>query len=333
MIDFTRPVNPCAPSGRAKQALRKGIRTLTDVRPGPLAALIRLLCRQEGVVPGNLLFGDGSTVILKDLLRIINPHNILLCAPLSTGYRAVLEGFTGGVAELPSAYGEGAAFDVDGFLRAARGVDMAIIGNPHAMTGMVPQPEDLRQIVEVTGGWGTTLLIDEACREFSGIPSPVAAATHSTRALIIRSFAPFHGFLDLPLGYLIGSLEGVENLRPRWASRRFSSLIGEAAVRSLRDKGFYRRTADYLAEEKQFVMRGLSGTTGLTVSDMGGNVLLIGFSAARAGVAPFCERRGILVGRFEDASGREYISFPIGKHRCNAALVRALKRFAEERYG
>jgi histidinol-phosphate/aromatic aminotransferase/cobyric acid decarboxylase-like protein len=145
----------------------------------------------------------------------------------------------------------------------------------------------------------------------------------------VRSFSPFHGFSAVPLGYCIGSPEVLENLRLLTATRRFSSLIAGAALQSLKDRGFIRRTFSYIAKEKRFVMQRLSATKRLTVIDSGGNLLLLPLGPGQGGAAAFCERRGILIEEFEDAFGRVYLSFPIGRHRYNAALVNTLKRFAE----
>ncbi|NLW33890.1 pyridoxal phosphate-dependent aminotransferase [Syntrophorhabdus aromaticivorans] len=328
-IDFTAGVNPLGPSHKAKHEIRKLVRGIHILPSDPVRSLRRYLCLREGIGEDNIIFGNGSTHILDVLFQSLKPRTVLIPAPVSPRHNRVLREH--GIEERRVGLdpGDDYSLDVTGLLGAAQDCDAVVLANPHDVTGSVIPPDDLAVIMEETERRGTTLIIDEAYIEFTGAFSPVKQAIGSSRVLIVRTFSTFHGLGGLRMGYAIGPAGLLATLSAHSKPYYSNALGPRAAVASLKDKGFRKRTLLYIEGEKAYVRDKLAGIGGVKCYVSPGNVLVVKVRGQHRALRDSFLRHHILIDEFVDEEGSPCIRFPVGTHKSNARFVRILKRIIE----
>ncbi len=111
-----------------------------------------------------------------------------------------------------------------------------------------------------------------------------------------------------------------------------AAVAAAGALASLRDRGFPRRTAEFLAGEKAYMTAKLGRIKGIRQIDTDGNFLLVAFDKPVADLRSRFLQRNILIEAFEAEKGRELIRLPLRRRHDNARFARTLARImAEER--
>ncbi|OPX93733.1 MAG: Threonine-phosphate decarboxylase [Syntrophorhabdus sp. PtaU1.Bin002] len=330
-IDFTAGANPLGPSNKAKHEMRKLARGV-DVLPfDPVRPLRRYLCRKEGIEENNIIFGNGSTHIFDALFQSLQPRTILIPAPVSPRHDRILREH--GVEEKHVGLDpdDDYSLNVSKFIDVVRNSDAVILANPHDVTGSVIPPDDLAAIIDEAERCATTLIIDEAYLEFTGAVSPVRQAVGSSRTLIVRTFSTFYGLAGLRVGYAIGPASLLAVLSPHCRPYHANLLGPRAAIASLKDKGFRKRTLLFIEGEKAYVRNKLAGIPGAKCHVSPSNMLVVKLQGQHRAARESFLKYHILIDEFVDEEGSSCIRFPVGTRKSNARFVRILKRIMEAR--
>lgn len=330
-INFTTGANPLGPSNKAKHAIRKLARGVDILPFDPIQPLRRYLCRKEGIEENNIIFGNGSTHILDALFQSLKPRTILIPAPVSPRHGRLLREH--GIEERHVGFDpdDDYSLDVSKFVDAVRSSDAVILTNPHDVTGSVILPDDLAAIIDEAERCDTTLVIDEAYLEFTGAVSPVRQVVGSSRTLILRTFSTFHGLAGLRIGYAIGPANLLATLLPHCRSYHTNLLGPRAAMASLKDKGFRKRTLLFIEGEKAYIRNKLAGIPEVKCHVSPGNMLVLKLRGKHRAVKESFLKYHILIDEFVDKEGSSCIRFPVGTRKSNARFVRILKRITEAR--
>jgi histidinol-phosphate/aromatic aminotransferase/cobyric acid decarboxylase-like protein len=288
------------------------------------------IARTQHVAPENILFGHGSTQILDLLLAALKPGRILAPPPLPSCCARLLERHgTELIPLLPSGARQFAP-DAAQCISALEGADMLLIPNPHPMTGTVVSPGFFREITDAIDGSRKILVIDEGLAGFVKTDSPVEAAIHSANVLILRTFSLFHALAGMRLGYALGSPRVLDLITGVAEPGPVSTVAAAGALASLRDTGFSRRTAEFLAAEKAYMTEKLGRTKGIRLIDTGCNFLLVALELPVTDLRTRFLQRHILIEVFEEEKGRELIRLPLRRRRENARFSRTLAMIMAE---
>jgi len=329
MIDYTSGANPLGQSNKARNAIRSHVRRISVMSPQGLTHLRRYIARREGVSEICILFGCGSTVILNTILERISPKKILIPYAVSKRHSAILSRHSLECTTVPLKADENFDLTIEDFCNAMHGCDVAFLPNPHDVTGTVIPPEDITRIVDEADRLGVYLVVDEAYAEYVGISSPVIRITKSRKALILRTFSAFYALGGLRLGYIIGSPDLVGLIESRFDPSWINSFAPWAAIASLKDKGYQRRTLLFIEGEKAYIHEKLSRIKDVKCSVSPSNILVIRLQKEGNDFQKLFERHMILIDTFTDEYKNTCIRFPVQTHRMNAYFVRILKRIME----
>jgi len=330
LIDYTSGANPLGQSNKARNAIRSHVRRISVMSPQGLTHLRRYIARKEGVSESSILFGCGSTAILNTILeRIGGPKKILVPYPVSQRHSAILSGHSLECMTVFLKANENFDLNAEDFCNALQGCDAALLPNPHDVTGTVISPEDITRIVDEADKLDKYLFVDETYVEYVGISSPVFRITKSRKALILRTFSAFYALVGLRLAYIIGSPELVGLIESRLDPSWINSFAPWAAIASLKDKGYQRRTLLFIEGEKAYVREKLSRITDVKCSVSPSNILVIRLQKKRNDFQKLFEKYTIMIDTFSDEYGNICIRFPVQTHRMNAYFVRMLKRIME----
>ncbi len=330
VLDFTDLANPLGPCSKAKHAMRKAL-SEAQLPPDRQTRYLRgFIARTEHVAPENILFGHGSTGILDLLLAAVKPGKLLAPSPLPAWRARLFERH--GVEPVPFALPEAGGFALDAarLIHALAGADMLLIPSPHPMTGTIAGADFLREIVDAVNGTHTILVIDEGLAGFASTDSPVEAAIGSANMLILRTFSFFHALAGMRLGYALGGRRVLDLVRSVAEPGPVSTVAAAGALASLRDKGFRKRTAEFVAGEKAYMTAKLSRIKGIRLIDTGCNFLLVAPEKPAADLRSRFLQRDILIEVFVEEGGRELIRLPLRGRRENARFAKTLARIMAE---
>jgi threonine-phosphate decarboxylase len=329
MIDYTSGANPLGPSNKARNAIRSLVRQISTISPQRLNHLKGYIAKKEGIDEACISFGCGSTAILNTILERINPKKILIPHPVSKRHSAILSRHSLECTTVPLKADENFDLTVEDFCNAMHGCDAALLPHPHDVTGTVIPPEDIIKIVDKADGLGVHLVVDETYAEYTGMPPLAVRFSNSDKALMLRTFSTFHALGGLRLGYIIGPPDFINQIETRLDPSWINSFASWAAIASMKDKGYRRRTLLFIEGEKAYMREKLSWIKDVKCFVSPSNMLVIKLQKESNDVQKLFERHMILIDTFTDDYENTCIRFPVQTHRMNAYFVRILKRIME----
>ena len=324
VLDFTLLSNPLGPSNKARSAMRSALRTVALFPDEKTRHLRRYLSRRELVEPENVMFSHGSMLLLEMLFRRMRPARVLIPGPLPTHYAPLLRRHGTSVVSCPLKEEEGYSLDVHRLLPLIDHVDMLLFPNPHWKTGTLIPSTDVRQVAGRLQGSNKVFVLDEGLVEFTGSAFPAGEAIRSESMLVLRTFSFYHALAGLRLGYALGSGRILGLLSGDIDQGPVNAVAVAGAIASLKDKGFQRRTAEFLKTEKAYLMDRLGRIKGVRVMDTPCNFLLVKLKAPTADLDKGFLRRDILIDCFEGNNGSSLIRVPARGRRENGRFVKAL---------
>ena len=321
ILDFTLISNPIGPSNKARHAMRKAVRSVD--RLPQTSFLTHYLAKTEGITEQEILLGHGASHLFTLLMRAERVQSILLPTPAPRVYEEMLK--KAGVAVRPFMLDSDKGFriDVEEFKKSWRDVDAAVVLNPHCPTGVNLTEESVADLIQTAAEHDRLLILDETLRDFTGNPSPAKHVVAAPNTIILRSFSAYHALAGLRLGYAIGHQALLPRLRGLLEPWPVNALAPAAALASLRDKGYRKRTALFLSAEAEYARKKVEQLEGAApIATPWGFLIRIQHSAAH--LSNLLVQRGILVEHYSDAQGNQYLSFPSRSHAQNARFLRSL---------
>lgn len=324
VLDFTLFSNPIGPSNKARHAMRKALKAVHLPPDRTARHLRRFIARKEQIDPGNILFGHGSTQLLDLLMTALKPGRLLAPSPLPPRCLGLAERHGAAIVPFPLREDRQFSLDAEALLGSLEGIGAIILPNPHPVTGTIIDLPTLDRVIGALAGSRTVLVIDEALSGFAEVETPTAGAVRSANVLILRTFSFFFGLAGLRLGYAIGSREACNLVAGVIDPGPVNTVAAAGALASLRDKGFPKRTAEFLASEKAYMTAKLARIEGIELIDRGCNFLLLAVRKSAAELSGRFLKRNVLVGIFEEEGGKTYIPVPLRRRRENARFARTL---------
>jgi threonine-phosphate decarboxylase len=328
-IDFTSGVNPLGPSNKARNVMRSRLRQISEVSTQGLNHLKSYIAKKEGVDEASILFGCGSTALFNTIIEFVAPKRIFIPGPISQRHSVTLLKYSLQSVKIPLKANENFDLTIEDFCNAMPGCDAAFVQNPHTVTGAVISQEDIIKIADTADRLNINLFIDEAYGEYTGMKSPAVHVSNSDGALILRTFSTFYALGGLRIGYVIGPPSFISHIQSKLDPSWINSLAPWAAIASMKDKGYQRRTLLFIEGEKAYIRNKASQIKDVKCFVSPSNVMVLRIRKDRDDVKKWFERQKVLIHTFTDEDGNTCIRFPVQKHRLNACFVRILKRMME----
>lgn len=213
-IDFSANINFLGLPEPVKEALEEGIGACEHYPDVRMEKLRELIAKREGVLPEQIICGNGAAELIFLLAAALRPKKAILLAPGFQEYEQAL-----------SFYGCEICFydlkEENGFLpgedledRIDDSVDMMFLCNPNNPTGVLMDSGWMERIVERCSSTGTTLVVDECFLDFIDDEEELSVRRFlpdHPNLFVIRAFTKIFAMPGLRLGYGICSNE--ETLR------------------------------------------------------------------------------------------------------------------------
>ncbi len=277
------------------------------------------IATRDGVIPEQVLLGNGSDEIIQMLLLATGGSTVMTPAPSFVMYGLVCKWLQRDFFTTPLS--EDFELDAKQFLRACarEKVGMVFLACPNNPTGNLWDLETLQTICSQFSG---LVIIDEAYVPFA---SRDHLALLAPNVMILRTFSKF-GWAGLRLGYLLGSVSFVHELNKVRMPYNINALTQASASFLLRHDDVFQRQAARIRALREEMANKLADFPGLRVFPSEANFLLIRVPDADA-VFHGLKSQRILVKNLHgsDPLLQDCLRITIGTEDENAQLLSALR--------
>lgn len=289
------------------------------------------LARFAGWTPDGVIAGNGSNELIQALLMVTigEGRRVLISEPTFALYRQVATVLGGCVISVPLT--SSLTYDVEALLDVMKRdePDVTIICSPNNPTGSVMSDDELKRLLEATGG---IVAVDEAYFEFAGHTVVPLLEAHKN-LVVFRTFSKAMAMAALRVGYLLAAPELAREIGKAvlpYNLNAVSQTIAETAVE------MYGETllplVKKIIDERERLLVELGHIEGLTVVPSQANFMLLRFSYEEPRrVFKELLQRDILV---RDVSGYpmlgDCLRVSVGTPEENDKLLAALREIVRE---
>jgi histidinol-phosphate aminotransferase len=299
-----------------------GIRT--NRYPDPEAkALKKLLARDLGMEPGNILFGNGSDELIYYLITTFGGP-VGYPVPTFTMYGIISQAL--GEKQVPVPLDEDFDLDVEKFLRKVKKEKPKLIflSSPNNPTGNCFSADRILRIIEASRG---IVIVDEAYQPFSSEKGMLPLMKDYRNLVIMRTFSKI-GLASLRLGYMIADPEivgEVNKVRLPFNVNSFSQAIAKAALKKKKE---FRAGVRTIVAERVRLLEEMEKTDGIIPFPSEANFILFRAENPDHLYAALL-KKGILVRNIKDAV-KGCLRVTVGTPEENTAFLKALRQIIKE---
>jgi histidinol-phosphate aminotransferase len=325
IIKLASNENPFGPSPLALAAVEKALKQTHLYPDGNGFYLKQKLAAKLGVLPENLVLGNGSNDIIEFIAHALLDHDseVIASQYCFAVYPIVTQLFGAKMVTVPA---KNFGHDLDAMLRAVTPrTKIMFVANPNNPTGTRASDADIQRLVRDLPRH-VLLAMDEAYIEFLSNPLdliPLVRGPNAPNVLLLRTFSKIYGLAGFRIGYGIGHADLISALEKIRQPFNTNLLAQAAATAALDDEEHVQRTrANNLAGlkfyEESFRQLGLDYVPSV------GNFILVKVGDG-AGVFAGLQKRGVIVRPMAGYQLPEWIRISVGAPDENARCVTALK--------
>lgn len=316
--------NPLGPSPKGLAAAQASLREMALYPDGAGFALKSALCRKLGLVPENIVLGNGSNDVLDMAARaFLNTGTSAVYAQHAFAVYpiATLTVGAAGIAVPAKNYGHDLAA-----MHAAIREDTRVvwIANPNNPTGtFLPWPEIEAFLHEVPRH--VLVVLDEAYGEYLSLDerfNTVSWLSEHPNLLIVRTFSKAYGLAGLRVGYGLGHPDVIDLLNRVRHPFNVNLPALAAAEAALEDTDFLAQSFDVNQAGMTQIIGGLNGLGIEHVSSRGNFLLAKVGDAARVNAGLL--KRGVIVRPVGNYGLPEFLRVSIGLPAQNARFLEVL---------
>jgi histidinol-phosphate aminotransferase len=328
-----RAENQVGPSPRVAEAVARTMaeRPVNYYPDETYTRLRNALAAEHGLSPECFTFGNGSWVLLDEILRLFaHPGDeVVSNDPGWFGFHILCPKHGIANRRVPMRLGAGAngdAHNLDGILAAigpkTRLIYLVTPSNPE---GVPIHDADFARFIEGVPP-NVPVIVDEAYAEFADMPDHVQTARWVQRedrmVIGLRTFSKFYALAGMRIGYSYARPEVAELLARQSFIFSVNSLAEEAALAALSDTGHRAKVHEAVAGERARIAAA-ARQMGLAVIDSQGPFMMIEAPCPLDTYQKAFSDAGLMV-PFYEFHGGDYVMFPIGSPDQNARTLDTL---------
>ncbi|MFN0102920.1 MAG: pyridoxal phosphate-dependent aminotransferase [Bryobacteraceae bacterium] len=250
VLDFSASINPLGPSAAAREAILSTLDRIVHYPERTSRGLRERLAAEWGVLPDQVLVGNGATELLFDWCRYFGTGTIAAPA-FGEFHRAWPE------ARICSLTEPG-TWPADGPL---------VLTRPANPTGTLLASDMVMQYAQ---GRTNPVLVDESFLDFCEAESLTSRARGNL--FVLRSLTKFWALPGLRIGALVGDVGSFARFRPPWP---VNALAEAAALASIDDRPHAARTRAFVKREAAWLAGELNQLPGVRVWPPAANYLYV----------------------------------------------------------
>ena len=273
VIDFSSNINPFGVPDSFIKRIEEGVLNLEKYPDINYCSLRKNLERYTTVPMERIFPGNGAVDILYKAIKASGVEKILIAGPTFAEYRrgARIAGIE--YEELFLHKLETGSFNIEKTLEVLEQEKskklLLILCNPNNPNGGQTTVAELELLAKKLEAQGGRLLIDEAFIEFTdGYPesSFMGKLENYRNTMVVRAMTKFFGMPGIRFGYGLSYDEGwlaeMESSCEPWAVNAFAELAVDTV---LKDEEYIKKTKEWIAVERDYMMKELKKIEGMTV--------------------------------------------------------------------
>lgn len=294
-LDFSANINPLGLPAGVAQAVCDSL-ARADEYPDPLCrTLCRAIAKAEGVLPNQVLCGNGAADLIFRLVLAKKPQRALITAPTFAEYEQALalvdchvEHHTLRMEEnfdlTPRIFGD------------LEGKDIVFLCNPNNPTGRLIPPDMLERVVAACHRQGTLVVVDECFNSF--LDDPVGNTLkpllrRHPNLVLLKAFTKFYAMAGLRLGYALCAdhdlLKQAAQSGQPWG---VSTVAQAAGIAALRETEYAAKSRQLIVTERRWLWNALEEQGQRVV---GGSANYLFFCTDVLSLAEKMRRKGVLI--------------------------------------
>jgi histidinol-phosphate aminotransferase len=329
IIKLASNENPLGPSPLALAAMQKALANLNLYPDGNAFYLKQALAEKLGLVPANLMLGNGSNEIIEFVghAYFAPGVDVVVSQFCFAIYPLVAKMFGANLVTVPA---DNYGHDLPAMLRAITPQTRVVfVANPNNPTGTLAPREEVIQLVNEMPDH-VLLVMDEAYIEFLQDPLDLVSLVRlgaRPNLLLMRTFSKIFGLAGLRLGYGIGHPDLIATLEKIRQPFNINSIAQAGALAALTDDGHIHKTRANNFAGLDFFARAFRSLK-LEYVPSAANFILVRVGEGQR-VFEAMQKLGVITRPMGGYQLPEFIRISIGtpkeNERCLGALKTALK--------
>lgn len=321
--------NPLGPSPLAVAALQAAVSEAHRYPGVAERELRRKLAARHGLTPDHYVIASGGTDVLRVIAQaFIFDDGAAVMPAMTFPMYTLLTGLYGGRVQTVPA-GAGGAIDLAGIAAAVAG-DTRIVWlcSPNNPTGLTLAHEAVATLLAGLPEH-VVLVLDESYRDYVDDPEAVdglALLAGGRPVVLVRSFSKSAGLANLRVGYAVAPPPLAAYLRRGLLPFNTGAPVIRAALASLDDTDYQRRSRELVLAERRFLYDGLCALGLRALPSQANFVLALDPPGGAAALVAALERDGIIVrlaGGFGAPNG---VRITVGLRAQNVRVLAAIER-------
>ncbi|MBM4081098.1 MAG: cobyric acid synthase, partial [Planctomycetes bacterium] len=272
ILDFSASINPLGPPEWLRPLISRHVAAVVHYPDPDSSALVEAVAKRHGVPTDQVIVGNGSTEIIHVLPRILCTRRAVIPVPSYSDYLDATRSAQLMVYAHALRKPDGFALHFGALDRKLRGDELVFLGQPNNPTGLLFDPAAFGALAERHPR--TIFVVDEAFADFV-VGYQSLASNRPPNVVVVRSMTKFYAIPGLRLGYALADKSIAERAReklPPWSVNVFAQAVGEQA---LADEDYARQTREFVATQRDRLVKELSALPGLQVYPGQANFLLV----------------------------------------------------------
>lgn len=323
--------NPLGPSPLALEAIRENMDNVHIYPDGSSMLLKEALAHKNGIVPDQIIVGNGSDEIIKLLGEsfLEEGDTIIMGDPSFSEYDYIGNLMGAKVRKIPL---KNFAFDLELIIDSLDdSVKIIALCNPNNPTGTVIAKEELVDFVERVPE-NIIIVLDEAYKEYAGkdFYSGLNFIKEGRKnILVLNTFSKIYGLAALRVGYGMGSQELVSWILRAKEPFNVNVLAQIGARAALDDFEHVRRSIEVNEEGKEYLCQKFD-ERGYSYSQSGGNFIWVDIGHDSRRVFEGLLKKGVVIRPGHVFGADTHIRVTIDKSEINQYFIEMLDEVLKE---
>lgn len=276
IIDFSANINPMGMPESAKKAIMNNLDAIEkypDITYFELKNSIKdfenskIYKNEFNIESEEIILGNGAAEVLFNVVKAINPKNVLIPAPTFSEYEEAVNAVKGNVNLYYLKEENEFRIQEDILDYINSGLDIVFICNPNNPTGVVTHRDILKKILDKSLENNVYVIIDESFLDFlKEDHSMITYLKSYNNLIIIKSLTKFFAIPGMRAGYALCNnksfLDKVNSITPAW---NINILAEEAVKAALKDDKYIKESIDFMEKEKDYLYNKLKDIKGIKV--------------------------------------------------------------------
>ncbi len=292
--------NPYGPSPKVSEAIRSALGLVNRYPFRKYDEITERIANFHKVKPDQVLFGCGSTEILRAAACAFpgGGHQLIQGWPTFEAIQDYAQSLSSAVISVPLS--ETLAHDLDGMLaRTGSSTGLVYICNPNNPTATLTPRRDLESFIGKLP-ISTKVLIDEAYHHYAGqsevYESFIDRPLDDERVIVTRTFSKVYGLAGLRLGYAVASPKTVKQMRAYLTQDSLNAIMAEIVGVALDDTESVKKSVQRNSDDRQ-EFRNSAMLRMLMPIDSHANFVMMNTQHSAVEVIEHFRKHNVLIGR------------------------------------